>query len=74
MNLGEEKIVNLLIQKGVNIDHVNKDGNTALHIAVEKGKKNKFEVLGVMYPSRNKFVKFFRTLNFFTHTDSLNFH
>lgn len=35
--LGNEKLAELLIKKGVNTSLVDSDGNTALHLAVDNG-------------------------------------
>lgn len=57
MQLGNEKVVDMLIQNGANINFVAKDGATPLHAAAENGYENITNTLiqnGANINARNK--------------------
>lgn len=53
---GFKNVAEFLIKKGANIEIVGKNGDTALTIAIEKGKKNRIEKLKIsntLFRARN---------------------
>lgn len=45
LDLGRDKVTEILVQNNANVNLQNKDGNTALHVAVEKLQMKVVEIL-----------------------------